>query len=113
LEITDQVAIQEHVIGFTPATLQCRIRTTRSSVSVPVLVGTQPSMPEVLDGVKPLDDHFLTAHGERALGETDGDDHRSIFGSETQATARAKKKAPFQSCLVKPLMKKPEAPSRP
>ena len=107
LEIADQVPIQEHVIGFTPGDVAMPHEDDAILRERAGLVGAQHVHPaEVLDGVEPLDDDLLAAHGERAIGEADGDDHRQHLGSEPTATARAKKKAPFQSCLVNPLMRK-------
>ncbi len=52
-------------------------------MSVPVLsVHKHVHAAEILDGVEPLDDHLLAAHGERALGEADGDDHGQHLGRE-------------------------------
>jgi len=49
---------------------------------------------------------FFPAHGECALGKANGDNHGQHLRGQAYATAIAKKNAPFQSCLVNPLMKK-------
>ena len=72
----------------------------------PGLVGAQDvHRAEVLDGVEPLDDDLLLRQRDRADGERPDEIIGSISGVSPTATARAKKKASLQSCLVRPLMK--------
>ena len=67
LEVADQVSVQEHVIGFTPSDVAMPHEDDAVLGERTRLVGAQHVHgPEVLDGVQPLDDHLLAAHGERA-----------------------------------------------
>jgi hypothetical protein len=68
LEVADQVPRQEHVLGFAPSNVAMPHEDDTVLGERPRLVGAQHVHgSEVLDGVKPLDDYLLAAHGERAI----------------------------------------------
>ena len=73
-----------------PVTSTWRSRTTWSCVSVPVLSVQRMSMaPKFwIDGSR-LTMTFLLRHGQRALGQVDGDDHRQHFRGEADGDRQA------------------------
>ena len=66
---------------------------TRSSVSVPGLVGAQHvHSAEILDSAEPFDDHLPAAQGERALRKANGDDHGQHLGRKANSDRHGKEK---------------------
>ena len=104
LEVADQVAIQEHFLVSTPGDVAMPLEDDAVLGERAGLVGAQHvHAAEVLDGVEPLDDHLLAAHGERALGEADGDDHRQHLGREAHGHGQREEKGAFPIVLGEPV----------
>ena len=94
LEIADQVAIQEHIIRFTSGDVAVPHQDDAIFGKGTRLVGAQHVHPaEVLDGVQPLDDYLLAAHGQRAIGKAYRDNHWEHFRSEPYGYGQRKKES--------------------
>ena len=93
LEVADQVTVQQHLVGFAPRYVAVPHEDDTILSERAGLVRAQyVHAPEVLNGVEPLDDHFLAAHGERAIGEADGDDHGQHLGSQAHGHGQSRRK---------------------
>ena len=104
LEVADQVAVQKHFLGFPPGDVAMPLEDDAILGERAGLVGAQHvHAAEVLNGVEPLDDHLLAAHGERALGEADGDDHGQHLGSEAHGHGHREEEGAFPIVLGEPV----------
>ena len=104
LEVADQVAVQEHFLAFLPGDVAMPHEDDAVLGERAGFVGAQHvHAAEVLDGVEPLDDHLLAAHGERALGEADGDDHGQHLGREAHGHGHREEKGALPIVLGEPV----------
>ncbi len=100
LEVADQVSVQKHVIRFTAGYVAMPHQDDAILRECPRLVGAQHVHPsEVLNRVQPLDDDLLTAHGERAVRQTYGNNHGQHLGSESHGHGQCKEKSPLPIML--------------
>src|ERR1039458_7977836 len=58
---------------------------------------------EVLNGVETLHDYLLAAHGERALGQADGDNHGQHLRGHADGNGHSEEKFFFPIVLGKPV----------
>ena len=104
LEVANEVAIQKHFLGFLPGDVAMPLQDDAILGERAGLVGAQHvHAPEVLNGVQPLDDHLLAAHGERTLGEADRDDHGQHLGGEAHGHGHGEEKGAFPIVLGEPV----------
>ncbi len=104
LKVADQVAVQQHLLGFPPGDVAMPLQDDAIFGERAGFVGAQHvHAAEVLDGVEPLDDHLLAAHGERALGEADRDDHGQHLGSETHGHGHGEEEGALPIVLREPV----------
>jgi hypothetical protein len=104
LEVANQVAVQEHFLGFPAGDVAMPLEDDAVLGERAGFVGAQDiHAPEVLDGVQPLDDHLLAAHGERTLGKADGDDHGQHLGGEAHGHGHREEKSAFPIVLGEPV----------
>ena len=104
LKVTNQVAVQQHLLGFPAGHVAMPLEDDAILGQRAGFVGAQNIHPaEVLNGVEALDDHLPAAHGERTLGETDGDDHGQHFGGEAHSHRHRKEKGAFPIVLGEPV----------
>ena len=76
LKMADEVPIPEHFIRFLAGDIAMPLQDNPIFGERAGLIGAEHvHSAEVLNSVETLYDHFLAAHGERALGEADGDNH--------------------------------------
>lgn len=111
LKVTDQVSVQEYFLRFAPSDVAVPHKYDTALRERARLVGAQHvHAPEILDGVElrlsRLTITFLRLIASAPLERQTDTIIGSISGVRPTATAIAKKKAPFQSCLVRPLIKK-------
>jgi hypothetical protein len=100
LEVTDEVAVQEHFIGFASGNIAVPLEDDPIFGERAGLIGAQHvHAAKVLDGVEPLDDHLLAAHGKRALGEADGDDHGQHLRGQAHGHGHGEEKGAFPIVL--------------
>ena len=104
LEVADQVAVQQHFLGFPPGDVAMPLKDDAVLGERAGFVGAQHvHASEVLDGVEPLDDHLLAAHGERAFGEADGDNHGQHLGGEAHRHRHREEKGALPIVLGEPV----------
>ncbi len=104
LEVADQVAVQKHFLGFLSGHVAMPLEDDAILGERAGFVGAQHvHAPEVLNGVEPLDDHFLAAHGERALGEADRDDHGQHLRREAHGHGHREEKGALPIVLGEPV----------
>jgi len=83
LEVTDDVTVQQHLVGFPSRNVAVPLQDHTILGQCAGLIRAQYIHPaKVLNGIEPLNDHFLAAHRDGALGEAHGDYHGSISGSD-------------------------------
>src|ERR1035438_6123910 len=104
LEVADQVAVQKHFLGFPAGNIAVPLEDDAIFGERAGLVGAQNiHAAEVLDGVESLDDHLLAAHGERPLGEADGNDHGQHLGGEAHGHGHCEEKSALPIVLGEPV----------
>ena len=83
LEVAVQVRQREHAVVLLQHHVAVPLQDHVVHRQRAGLVGAQHvHRAEVLDGVDPLDDHLLAAHGHRALRQADRHDHRQHLGRQ-------------------------------
>ena len=104
LEVADQVAVQQHLLGFLSRHVAMPLKDDAILGERAGFVGAQNvHAAEVLNGVQPLDDHLLAAHGERALGEADRDDHGQHLRREAHGHGHREEKGALPIVLGEPV----------
>src|ERR1035437_2138054 len=102
LEVADEIAIEKYFIRFTPGNIAVPLKDNPVFGERAGLVCTEHvHAAEVLDGVETLDDHLLTAHGKRALGEADGNNHGQHLRGQSNGHGHRKEKCSFPIVLCK------------
>ena len=100
LEVADQVAVQKHFLRFPSGHVAMPLKDDAVLGERAGFVGAQHvHAAEVLNGVEPLDDHLLAAHGERTLGQADRDDHGQHLGREAHRHGHGEEKCAFPIVL--------------
>ena len=95
LEMADEVGIQQHGVALVFEHVAMEFQDD-------VIAGERAGLvrakdihgAEVLDGIEAFDDDFFLGHGQRALGQADGDDHRQHFRRQTHRHRQGKQKRP-------------------
>ena len=91
LEVADEVAIEQHLVGLASRHVAVPLQHHAVFGQRSGLIGAQHiHSAEVLNRVQPLDDHLLAAHGDRALGQADGDDHGQHLRREAHGHGHGK-----------------------
>ena len=100
LKVADQVAVEEHLVGFTPRDIAMTHENHAVLGERAGLVGAEDiHAAEVLNGVEALDDHVLAAHGERAFRQADRDNHRQHLGRQADGDGQREKECPLPVVL--------------
>ena len=84
LKVADDVTVQQHLVCFSSRYVAVPLQDDTILGQRAGLIRAEHVHPaKVLNGIEPLDDHFLAAHRDGALGEAHGDDHGQHLGGQT------------------------------
>ena len=95
LEMADEVGIEQDGVAFLFEDVAMNFQDDVIAGEGAGLVGAKHVHgAEVLDGIEAFDDDFFVGHGQRALGEADGDNHRQHFRGQTDGHRQGEEKGP-------------------
>src|ERR1017187_2264710 len=104
LKMADEVTIPEHFIRLSAGDITVPLQDDSIFGERAGLVGAEHvHSAEVLNGVETLHDYLLAAHGERALGEANGDNHGQHLRGKANGHRHREEECSLPIVLGKPV----------